>query len=182
MRYDRALRTDLTSLRFLDGPHGALPLGPVRVGKTHLATTLGHIAARRRIPTPMLRADALFKQPKASRLDNSTEAEMRRLAQIRLLIIDDFAPKPIDATATADFYELVVARHQRGSTVLTSNRSPDKWLAVMTDPLLAAIDRITSTAHEPIIEGQSYRRRQKPSVDTSPNDRRSSPISQTGGP
>ncbi|UQX12618.1 ATP-binding protein [Candidatus Mycobacterium methanotrophicum] len=74
----------------------------------------------------------------------------------------------MDATAAADFYELVVARHQRASTVLTSNRSPDKWLAVMTDPLLAAIDRITSTAHEPIIEGQSYRRRQKPSVDTSP--------------
>ena len=43
----------------------------------------------------------------------------------------------MDATATADFYELVVARHQRASTVLTSNRSPDEWLAVMTDPLLA---------------------------------------------
>ena len=74
----------------------------------------------------MLRADAMFKRLKASRLDNSTEAEMRRLAQIRLLIIDDFALQPVDATATADFYELVVARHQRASTVLTSNRSPDK--------------------------------------------------------
>jgi DNA replication protein DnaC len=182
--YDRTLWTDLTSLRFLDGPHGALLLGPVGVGKTHLATTLGHIAVRRRIPTLMLRADAMFKRLKASRLDNSTEAEMRRLAQVRLLIIDDFALQPMDATATADFYELVVARHQRGSTVLTSNRSPDEWLAVMTDPLLAqsAVDRVTSTAHELIIEGQSYRRRQKPSVDTRPNDRRSSPVSQTGGP
>jgi predicted ATPase len=136
----------------------------VGVGKTHLATTLGHIAVRRRIPTLMLRADAMFKRLKASRLDNSTEAEMRRLAQIRLLIVDDFALQPMDATATADFYELVVARHQRASTVLTSNRSPDEWLAIMTDPLLAqsAVDRITSTAHELIIEGQSYRRRQKP--------------------
>ncbi|MEY8017407.1 ATP-binding protein [Mycobacterium servetii] len=126
VRYDRTLWTDLTSLRFLDGPHGALLLGPVGVGKTHLATTLGHIAVRRRIPTLMLRADAMFKRLRASRLDNSTEAEMRRLAQIRLLIIDDFALQPMDATATADFYELVVARHQRASTVLTSNRSPDK--------------------------------------------------------
>lgn len=170
VRYDRTLWTDLTSLRFIDGPYGALLLGPVGVGKTHLATTLGHIAVRRRTPTLMLRADAMFKRLKASRLDNSTEAEMRRLAQIRLLIIDDFALQPMDATATADFYELVVARHQRASTVLTSNRSPDEWLAVMTDPLLAqsAVDRLTSTAHELVIEGQSYRRRQKPSVDTRP--------------
>ncbi|RFZ62992.1 transposase [Mycobacterium marinum] len=145
--YDRTLWTDLTSLRFLDGPHGALLLGPVGVGKTHLATTLG------RIPTLMLRADSMFKQLRASRLDNSTEAEMRRLGQIRLLIIEDFALQPMDATATADFYELVVARHQRASTVLTSNRSPDEWLAIMTDPLLAqsAVDRLTSTAHELVI-------------------------------
>src|SRR6476661_5934382 len=54
-----------------------------------------------------------FKRLRASRLDNSTEAEMRRLAQVRLLIIDDFALQPLDAAATADFYELVVARHLR---------------------------------------------------------------------
>ena len=164
VRYDRTLWNDLTSLRFVEGPHGALLLGAVGVGKTHLGTALGHIAVRRRIPTLMLRADAMFKRLKASRLDNSTEAEMRRLAQIRLLIVDDFALQPMDATATADFYELVVARHQRVSTVVTSNRGPDEWLAIMTDPLLAqaAVDRLTSTAHELVIEGQSYRRRQKP--------------------
>ena len=118
------------------------------------------------LPAPLLRADAMFKRLRASRLDNSTEAEMRRLAQIRLLIIDDFALQPMDATATADFYELVVARHHKASTVLTSNRSPDEFLAMMTDPLLAqsAVDRLTSTTHELVIEGQSYRRRQKPTV------------------
>jgi DNA replication protein DnaC len=44
IRYDRQLWNELTSLRFLDGPHGALLLGPVGVGKTHLASALGHIA------------------------------------------------------------------------------------------------------------------------------------------
>ena len=166
VRYDRTLWTELTSLRFLDGPHGALLLGAVGVGKTHLATALGHIAVRRRVPTLMLRADAMFKRLKASRLDNSTEAEMRRLAQTRLLIIDDFALQPMDATQTADFYELVVARHHKASTVLTSNRGPDEWLAMMSDALLAqsAVDRLTSTAHELVVEGESYRRRQKPSA------------------
>ena len=168
VRYDRTLWTDLTSMRFLDGPHGALLLGAVGVGKTHMATALGHIAVRRRVPTLMFRADSMFKQLKGSRLDNSTEAEMRRLAQVQLLVIDDFALQPMDATATADFYELVVARHHKASTVLTSNRTPDEWLTVMSDPLLAqsAVDRLTSTAHELVIEGQSYRRRQKPTVDS----------------
>lgn len=105
----------------------------------------------------------MFKRLKASRLSSSTEAEMCRLAQIRLLLIDDFALQPMDATATGDFYEPVVARRQKASAVLTSDRSPDEWLAIMTDALLAqcAVDRITSTAHELVIEGPSYRRRQE---------------------
>ena len=164
VRYDHTLWNELTSLRFLDGPHGAVVLGPVGVGKTHLATALGHIAVRRRVSVLMLRADAMFKRLKAARLDNSVEAEMRRLAQVQLLLIDDFALQPLDATETADFYELVVARHHTASTVTTSNREPDEWLTMMSDPLLAqsAVDRLTSTAHELVIEGQSYRRRQKP--------------------
>ena len=112
----------------------------------------------------MLRAHSMFKRLKAARLDNSVEAEMRRLTQFQLLLIDDFALQPLDATETADFYELVVARHHQASTVTTSNREPDEWLTMMSDPLLAqsAVDRLTSTTHELVIEGQSYRRRQKP--------------------
>lgn len=52
VRYDRTMWSDLTSLRFLDAAHGAVILGAVGVGKTHLATALGHIAVRRRIPHP----------------------------------------------------------------------------------------------------------------------------------
>jgi DNA replication protein DnaC len=71
VRSDRTLWTDLTSLRFLDAAHSAVVLGAVGVGKTRLAAALGHIAVRRRIPTLMSRADAMFKRLRASRLDNS---------------------------------------------------------------------------------------------------------------
>ncbi|ETW25506.1 ATP-binding protein [Mycobacterium gastri 'Wayne'] len=163
VRYDRTLWNELTSPRFLDGPHGACLLGPVGVGKTDLATALGHIAVRRRVSILKLRANAMFKRPNASRLDNSVEAEIRRLAQVQLLLIDDFAHQPLDATETADFYELVVARHHKAATVTTSSREPDEWLTMMSDALLAqaAVDGLTSTAHELVIEGESYRRRQK---------------------
>ena len=166
VRFDQQLWNELVSLRFLDAPHGALLLGPVGVGKTHLATALGHIAVRRRVGVHMTRADKLFKRLKAARLDNTIEAEMRRLAHIPLLILDDFCLQPLDATETADFYELIVERHHQAATVLTSNREPNEWLALMADPLLAqsAVDRLVSTCHELVIEGDSYRRRQRPTI------------------
>ncbi|HEV3292974.1 MAG TPA: ATP-binding protein [Streptosporangiaceae bacterium] len=138
----------------------------VGVGKTHLATALGHIAVRRRRTVHMARAGHLFKRLKAARLDNSTEAEHRRLAAVNLLIIDDFALQPLDETATTDFYELTVARHRHNATVVTSNRTPDEWLGLMHDQLLgqSAVDRLTSTCHELVIEGDSYRKRQRPSL------------------
>ena len=60
----------------------------------------------------------------------------------------------------------MVERHRRASTVITSNREPAEMLAMMADPLLAqsAIDRVQSAAFELVVEGESYRRRQKPVV------------------
>ena len=163
-RYDHQLWNELCSLRFLDQARGALILGPVGIGKTHLATALGHIAIRRRRSVIFTRADQALRRLKAARLDNSVEAEMRRLARVDLLILDDLALQGMDATATADFYELIVERHQKGSTVITSNRDPSEWIAVMSEPLLAqsAVDRLVATSYELVLDGESYRRRQRP--------------------
>lgn len=163
LSYDRALWSDLTSLRFTEAGHGVLILGPVGVGKTHLATALGHIAIRRRHSVLFARADKLFTRLRAARLDNTLEAELRRVTTVDLLIIDDFALRPLDATQTNDFYELVVERHRRASTIWVSNREPAEWLSMTTDALLtqSAIDRLTAGAHTLIVEGPSYRQRER---------------------
>lgn len=161
LRYDRALLSDLASLRFTEAGHGVLLLGPVGVGKTHLATALGHIGIRRRHSVIFSRADKLFTRLRGARLDNSLDAEMRKLVRADLLILDDFALRPLNPTETSDFYELIVERHRKGATIVTSNREPSEWLTMMSDPLLAqsAIDRLTAAAHTLIIEGPSYRQR-----------------------
>lgn len=161
LTYDRALLSDLTSLRFTEAGHGVLVLGPVGVGKTHLACALGHIAIRRRLSVHAARADKLFTRLRAARLDNTLDAEIRKLARVDVLILDDFALRPLDATETNDFYELIVERHHKASTIVTSNREPSEWLSMMSDALLAqsAVDRLTSGAHTLIIEGPSYRQR-----------------------
>jgi len=166
LAYDRMLLSDLTSLRFTEAGHGVLILGPVGTGKTHLATALGHIGIRRRLSVVAARTDKLFTRLRAARLDNTLEVEIRKLARVDLLILDDFALRNLDATETNDFYELIVERHRRASTIVTSNREPSEWMSMMSDALLAqsAIDRLTSGAHTLVIEGPSYRQRTDPAT------------------
>lgn len=121
LRYDRTLLDELVALRFLDAGHH--PPRPVGVGKTHLANALGHMAMDSRRSVVFGRADKLFHRLKAARLDNSVDAELRRLTTVAILIIDDFALRALDATETNDFYELVVER-QTKTTIITSNREP----------------------------------------------------------
>ncbi|MGH9283676.1 MAG: ATP-binding protein, partial [Acidimicrobiales bacterium] len=104
--FDAAVWAELTTLRFVEDKANALMLGPVGVGKTFLASALGHIACRRRFSVHFERADRLHKRLKATRLDATHEAEMRKLMRVDLLVLDDFALQSLDATETADFYEL----------------------------------------------------------------------------
>jgi len=175
--FDHQVWDELCSLRFVDAGHNALVLGPVGVGKTFMASALGHAAVRRRYTVVFERTDTLLKRLRASRLDNSHDNEIRKLIRVDLLVLDDFALQPLDPLDTADVYELIVERHRAASTVVTSNREPIEWLGQMADALLAqsAIDRLQSAAYELVLDGESYRRRQKPGLDvgtTTPRTRR----------
>jgi len=165
--YDTRLLDELRTLKFIDERQHVLLMGPVGVGKTMLAQALGHLAVRRSGKVEYFAADRLFKRLKACRLDDTHADEMRRLVGLDLLIIDDLALRALDAMETNDLYELVTERHRRGSMVITSNRSPDEWLALMADPMLAQalVDRFSNNAWDLVVEGESYRRRQKPSLE-----------------
>jgi DNA replication protein DnaC len=162
--FDRSLLNELVSLRFLAAHAHVTIVGPVGVGKTFLAHALGHIACRRGHTVLAIRADHMLKTLRHARLDQSHEAELRKLIAVELLIVDDFGLDAMDPIESRDAYEIFTERHRAGSMIVTSNRGPDEWLATFADPVRAqsAIDRFTSNAYDLVIDGESYRRRQKP--------------------
>lgn len=162
--FDRTLLDRLATLRFIDANQHVLNLGPVGVGKTFLAHALGHLACARGLTVVCDTADKLFKKLKAARLDQSHVAMLRRLCTVDVLIIDDFALRPLDNLETSDFADIVQERHRKASMIMTSNREPSEWLPLLADPLhaQAIVDRFKNNAHDLVIEGESYRNRQKP--------------------
>ena len=166
VHYDQELLNELASLRFIDAHHHVAIVGPVGVGKTFLAHALGLIACRRRRSVIAVSADKMLKSLRHARLDNTHDVEMRRLLSADLLIIDDFGLDAMDANSSRDAYEIMTERHQRGSIIVTSNRGPDEWLATFADPVRAqaSIDRFTSNAYDLVVDGESYRSRQKPKL------------------
>ena len=163
---DKAMLNELVSLRFIEANAHIAIVGPVGVGKTFLAHALGHVACRRGHSVLAVRADKMLKTLKHARLDNTHEAELRKLIAVDLLIIDDFGLDAMDSTESRDAYDVLTERHRLGAIIVTSNRGPDEWLATFADPLRAqaAIDRFTSNAFDLVIEGESYRKRLKPQL------------------
>jgi DNA replication protein DnaC len=162
--FDRDRVRDLFGLGFIDRAEDVIFMGPVGVGKTYLAAALGHAACRAGHDVLFLRADRLLRRLHQSRADLSTDRAMRALLAPDLLIIDDFALRRLDPQQSSDVYELIVERHRRSSTIVTSNRSVEEWIPLFDDPLLAqsALDRFAHNAYQVTMEGPSYRDRQRP--------------------
>lgn len=162
--FDRDRVRDLFTLAFLERCEDVIFMGPVGVGKTSLACALGHSACRAGRRVLFLRADHLLKLIHQSRADNSTERVLRSLLTPDLLIIDDFGLRRLNAQQSSDFYEVVIERNKRASTVVTSNRAIEEWIPLFDDPILAqsALDRLAHNGHQVVMEGPSYRSRQRP--------------------
>lgn len=165
--YDKKLYSELCSLRYVRAHKHVIVLGPVGVGKTFLASALGHIACMHGYHVRFIRADAMLRKLRGSRLDNSRDSMMTELTAIDLLIIDDFALEPMSREESRDVYQLFIERTGRASTIVTSNRDTQEWLGMFDDVLQAqsAVDRFMNSAYDLIIEGESYRPRLKPKLE-----------------
>jgi DNA replication protein DnaC len=180
--FDRTLLNELVSLRFIEAHAHVAIVGPVGVGKTFLAHALGHVACRRGYSVLAVRGDQMLKTLRHGRLDNTHEAEFRKLIAVDLLIIDDFGLDTMDVQESRDAYDILTERHRSGSLIITSNRGPDEWLATFADPMRAqsAIDRFSGNAYDLVVDGESYRPRQKPKLTKEARSNSEKPDGQKG--
>jgi len=150
---------DLANCCYIEKRENVFLLGPVGVGKSHIAQALAHIACRLGYDVLFTKASGMFKFINGGRADNTIERRIKKYTCVQLLIVDDFGLKPLTSTQSDDFYEIISQRYMKSSTIFTSNRAIEDWQGLFPDPIIAnsAMDRIAHNAHQIVITGESYR-------------------------
>lgn len=150
---------DFTTLRFLELKENIVFLGSSGVGKTHLATSIGIAAAKKRYSTYFIKCHDLLQQLKKAKLENRLDARLKHFTKYKVLIIDELGYLPINKDDSKLFFQLIDMRYEKKSTILTTNINFNNWDEVFYDAVIASaiLDRILHHAHVVSISGKSYR-------------------------
>ena len=150
---------DFESLRFLENNSNIILIGNSGVGKTHLATSIGIAAAKKRISTYFIKCQDLIEQLKKAYLENKLDSRIKHFSKYKLLIIDEIGYLPIGEQEAKMFFQLIDRRYEKKSTIVTSNINLSNWNEVFVDSMLASaiLDRLVHHSRIVNLLGSSYR-------------------------
>jgi len=163
-KINRAQIQQLFHLDFLPQHGNAVLLGAVGVGKTHLAIALAHTACLQGHTALFASAVDIVNTLAAAQATGGIKRELARLLKPTLLVVDELGYLPIDKFGADALFQVIGQRYERGSTVITTNRAFKQWPEVFNnDSTLASalLDRLLHHAETVVIEGPSYRMRQR---------------------
>ena len=160
---DKRQIDELATMRFLENGENVVFLGPPGVGKTHLATALGLVAASHRFSTYYVNCQHLVEQLKKAHFENRLPDKLRVLAKYKLLIIDEIGYLSMDLQGANLFFQLITRRYEKVSTIFTSNKTFSQWNEVFADLTIASaiLDRVLHHCTVIHIKGESYRLKER---------------------
>jgi len=159
---ERRIR-DLATLRFIENQENLIFLGPPGVGKTHLAVALAMEALKQRYVVYFTTAHDMIQTLQEAHQTHTVKQKMKTYTKPHLLIIDEIGYRKMDETAAHFFFQIISERYERGSIILTSNKSYGAWGEIFGDSVLATaiLDRLLHHSTTINIKGESYRIKEK---------------------
>ena len=150
---------ELARCEWIERKENVIALGPSGTGKTHVALGLGLAACQKGLPVAFVTAAALVHEMMEARDEKRLLQLQRKLAKVKLLIIDELGFVPLSKTGAELLFELISQRYERGSTLITSNLPFEEWTETFgTERLTGALlDRLTHHVNILEMNGESYR-------------------------
>ena len=159
-KLDKTLFQSLAACRWIADHRNLLVTGPCGVGKSWLSCALAQKACRDGYTVHYARVPRLFADLELAHGDGRFAKLFRTLTKADLLILDDWGPDRLSASQRRDLMEIVEDRYGRGSTLITSQLTTDKWHDVIGEPTFAdaILDRIVHNAYRLALDGPSMRK------------------------
>jgi DNA replication protein DnaC len=158
---DRNMIMRFAECSFIDKHENILITGSTGIGKSYIASAIGHQACSLGYKVMYANTQKLFGRLKMAKADGSYIREVAKIERQNLLILDDFGIQPFDAGSRSALMEIIEDRHGKSSIIITSQVPVNKWYEVIGEKTVAdaILDRIIHESHRLELEGESLRKR-----------------------